>query len=366
MTSCSDKLTHLFKKHNKPIHPMTDSVPHLKIFDGYLRNEVFPVLNSTASADKSIWWKYLCTTTHLLKQQDINAATIEYYKLLLKQQILQKIFDELRIDHPKIASELITNYHNVRKWTASTAIIPLHYCRKNKLDEPTTLQQYFQQQNNNSNGGGNSVPIECTQQQEYSRHFKSWIEKILALNIHHHIKKVQAKYDEFKRIILMKYPSVNDRKNITPYRMRCLLKEYGCSKLNEVVSIIMKDVCEISIPDFSESEINHIETAFLLLATIYDHLCVSDPKVKELRKHYPYLIYKIIDMKYRVDIQKRQILTYVPLQKHQTLIKNEEVWRKIINEAKKRNIFEIGYGLMEQPIVINYYPIDPKEMTSIV
>lgn len=166
-----------------------------------------------------------------------------------------------------------------------------------------------------------------------TKHGKAWIDKIQALEQ----IDVTEVTTEIKRRI------ANDKilkHNLTCSMIRNYLKEMKCTRYNEHVSLIRKQVTGIAPPELTEQELKKIHTYFDRVIHIFNRNKAED---KPNSPYHPYFLYKIIDCvldagglsdsaRVAAETRKREILSCIHLQSSSTLRANDIKWKQICQE----------------------------------
>lgn len=180
----------------------------------------------------------------------------------------------------------------------------------------------------------NPTSLISTTRYDFIRHYRIWLEKILAIN-DKYLNKYLKEYNLLRDYILREYPLLTERKNITAIQFREILKKLHLTKLNDIITTLMKKICHIHIPNFTPKEFFDLENIFIQVIKVYDTIKETN---EVNRKYYPYFIYKIIEFYFRNNREKLKILNYIHLQKKKTLVINDLKWKSIC--SKISNIIE--------------------------
>ena len=146
---------------------------------------------------------------------------------------------------------------------------------------------------------------------DFLRHYRIWLEKILGIN-DKYLNKYKNEYIKIKNYIEKEYPLVAERKKITITLLRQFLKKLNITKLNDLISLLMKKICNTNIPCLNAKELSDMENLFINIIKVYD---IIKNKSEINRKYYPYFIYKIIEYYFRDNKEKLVILKFIHLQK---------------------------------------------------
>jgi hypothetical protein len=172
---------------------------------------------------------------------------------------------------------------------------------------------------------------------DFLRHYRIWLEKILGIN-DKYLNKYQNEYNIIKNYIEREYPLVAERKKITINLLRQFLKKLNLTKLNDLISILMKKICNTYIPTLNAKELADMENLFINIIKVYD---IIKNKNDVNRKYYPYFIYKIIEYYFRDNKDKLILLKFIHLQKKKTLVQNDQVFKLICEKIPHLIDFKI-------------------------
>ena len=164
------------------------------------------------------------------------------------------------------------------------------------------------------------------------RHFKTWIDRILAKESEDELKvtiqKVTLSADEIiqkiKESLISRSKSIE---HITIDDIRLILKELKMTTLNKNTSLIAKKITGRSPPNITDDQYMHVHSLFVSVMEARDN--ISDI-IKCNRIYYPYYIVKILDI-ILTDVEQRKILNYIHLHKETTLSSNDLEWAEICN-----------------------------------
>ena len=161
------------------------------------------------------------------------------------------------------------------------------------------------------------------------RHFKTWIDRILAREPLEEICKEDDPQGE-KIINTIREYLVGKRKSnehLTIDDIRNILKEIGRTQLNRNTSLIAKKITGRSPPKLDENKYNKIYTLFLKVMEARDHIAINN---RCNRIYYPYYISKLLSL-FLTTPEERKILNYIHLHKESTLSSNDQEWQEICN-----------------------------------
>jgi hypothetical protein len=163
---------------------------------------------------------------------------------------------------------------------------------------------------------------------DFLRHYRIWLEKILGVN-EKYLNKYQNEFNSIKNYIEKEYPLAAERKKITINLLRQFLKKLNLTKLNDLISLLMKKICNTYIPTLTAKELSDMENLFINIIKVYD---IIKNKNDINRKYYPYFIYKIIEYYFRDNKDKLILLKFIHLQKKKTLVQNDKVFKLICDK----------------------------------
>jgi hypothetical protein len=156
------------------------------------------------------------------------------------------------------------------------------------------------------------------------RHLREWLDKIQAKN----------KYDIHPADIqqIEEFIKKNKYTDMDSTKMRIILKTLKLQKYNGYCSLLIKLTSSllpqpIIIPQLSSIETHRVIIKFIKIRDIY-HQKIKKDNDKE-RQYYPYWIYKIIQIEFSHDEKKKELLKFIHLQSNQTIMKNDENFKKI-------------------------------------
>ena len=296
----------------------------------------------------NIYYKYILLIGNTLREYSINYENKEkileisekFYKILENNNILNLLDiiykninnnllyeNKLEIEHNKI---LLLDYKNN------------YICNDNvyntKIEKCTCVNSYKLNINENEIicnicGSIYNKPILKNHNVEdiniikydFLRHYRIWLEKILGIN-DKYLNKYKDEYNKIKNYVEREYPLMAERKKITITLLRQFLKKLNITKLNDLISILMKKICNIQIPTLNAKELTDMENLFINIIKVYD---IIKDKKEINRKYYPYFIYKIIEYYFRDNKEKLTILKFIHLQKKKTLAQNDIVFKTI-------------------------------------
>lgn len=161
------------------------------------------------------------------------------------------------------------------------------------------------------------------------RHFKAWVDRILARESEDELKNPGDETGE-KTIQLIKCHLIAKRKSIehlTIDDIRNVLKETDKTYLNKNTSLIAKKITGRSPPKLDEQKYLTIYSLFLKVMEARDRISNS---TRCNRIYYPFYIWKLFSI-FLTTPEERKILNYIHLHKEQTLSNNDKEWLEIVN-----------------------------------
>lgn len=173
-----------------------------------------------------------------------------------------------------------------------------------------------------------------------ARHCKFWVNRIQAK------EKKEIPPPIIKNIKLsMIRDCLVDKRKIKCTHVRMYLKELNCTEYNDHVPLIRKIITNKSPPPLKEKEIRKLYNYFNKAVDAFDN--VKSPSQSNT-PYYPYFIYKIIDQILSNGMRKKLILECIHLQSRETLISNDNTWKKICDIVEE----------------LNYNPTDRNEQSN--
>jgi hypothetical protein len=161
------------------------------------------------------------------------------------------------------------------------------------------------------------------------RHFKTWIDRILAKESEDELRVAgipngEVVIEKIKDSLISRSKSIE---HITIDDIRLILKELKITSLNKNTSLIAKKITGRSPPNLTDDQYMRVHSLFVLVMEARDKI---DNINKCNRIYYPYYIAKILDL-ILVDQEQRKILHYIHLHKETTLSSNDVEWSEICN-----------------------------------
>ena len=144
------------------------------------------------------------------------------------------------------------------------------------------------------------------------RHFKTWIDRILARESIDEIctpddPTGEKIINEIRQYLIRKSKS---KSHLTIDDIRNILKELGKTNLNRNTSLISKFITGRSPPKLCDNKYNQIYTLFLKVMDVRDKLSINH---RCNRIYYPYYIQKILSI-FLETPEERKILNYIHLE----------------------------------------------------
>jgi len=175
---------------------------------------------------------------------------------------------------------------------------------------------------------GNYININNTKQGCYdpSRHCKIWVQRIQGKE---NIDIKKDCIDKIKKCLIRDKNTIKN--NILCEHIRNYLKEIKYTEYNDNIPYIRKIIFNIEPPSLNIDELRKLYNLFDKSIDVFDDIKSSD---KSNTMYYPYIIYKILDNILKPGMRKRKILECIHLQGRETLISNDNEWRKICKHIK--------------------------------
>lgn len=161
---------------------------------------------------------------------------------------------------------------------------------------------------------------------EPSRHFRSWIERIQAIESHEIPSEV---IDQIRDHI----NKTGQPKNYS--QIRKILKVLHLTEYNDHAALFTKMFVGRAPPTLTIHEIRSVEVMFNKIMEAYEEIIQEDAKKKSHNKpYYPYFIYKIIENQF-AGTSKMELLDFIHLQRRETIIKNDNLFKKICERLNR-------------------------------
>jgi hypothetical protein len=178
---------------------------------------------------------------------------------------------------------------------------------------------------NNNNTMHNNNDDKQSTKYDFLRHYRIWLDKILATD-----NKYLVKYENditlLEKKIYIDYPLEQQRNKLNISHIRVYLKNSNLTKLNDIVPILLKRITKHNPPQLNAKEYFDLENLFIQIMKVYDTIKKND---EINRKYYPYFIYKLIEYYFRNNPEKQKLLNNIHLQKKKTLVNNDLKWKSI-------------------------------------
>ena len=167
------------------------------------------------------------------------------------------------------------------------------------------------------------------------RHFKTWIDRILARESE---SEIGSPDDHNGEKLIKQISSILKSKRmsieyLTIDDIRMILKEIRRTNLNRNTSLIAKKLTGRSPPKLDENKYQEVYSLFLKIMHVRDELS-SNTRCNRI--YYPYYISKILSLILKTP-EERKILSYVHLHKADTLSSNDIEWEKICKALPELN-----------------------------
>ena len=163
-----------------------------------------------------------------------------------------------------------------------------------------------------------------------ARHCKFWVNRIQAKE-----KKEIPKQIIKKLKLSMIRDCLIDKRKIKCMHIRMYLKELNYTEYNDHIPLIRKIITGKTPPQLKEKEIRKLYNYFNKAVDAFDNVKLP---TQSNTPYYPYFIYKIIDQILNNGRRKFLILECIHLQSRETLISNDNTWKKIC-----KNVDELNY-----------------------
>ncbi len=247
---------------------------------------------------------------------------------------INKLFQTLDIYNPQYvqlekATKLLKSIDNIVLGTNSKRVnYEICSCGKKMFVQPhsstlicecglikellgTVFEDYqFYNQDGQKTKHGNYEPL---------RQLKIWLDRILATEKVEIPEKILNKV----RQRIKQYGDKNYQINCE--KIRGYLKECDLTTYNVHVSMIYKLITKNSPPHFNYHDRKHVCARFCSLLRFLKKI---DSKIEGDIKYYPYFIYKICEADYAHDPDKLIILDFIHIQSHDTVSKNDEIYKE--------------------------------------
>jgi hypothetical protein len=226
----------------------------------------------------------------------------------------------------------IFNFNNNMIYSSITNDNPIDYCLCynndkidiNQLELVCSYCGKIYPNNNNMISNNNNDDKQLTKY-DFLRHYRIWLDKILATD-NKYLVKYKNDIDLLEKKIYTDYPLEQQRKKLNISHIRAYLKNLNLTKLNDVVPILLKKFTKNEPPQLNATEYFDLENLFIQIMKVYDTIKTND---EINRKYYPYFIYKLIEYYFRNNPEKQKLLNNIHLQKRKTLVMNDLKWKCI-------------------------------------
>lgn len=140
-----------------------------------------------------------------------------------------------------------------------------------------------------------------TTKYDFLRHYRIWLDKILANGNKYNVKyNKDIKFLEKK--IYEDYPLEQQRNKLNINHIRLYLKNLNLTKLNDIVPILLKKITKNDTPQLTAKEYFDLENLFIQVMKCYDTI---KSKSHINRRFYPFYIFKIIEYYFRNNPEKK-------------------------------------------------------------
>lgn len=270
---------------------------------------------------------YQCTITYKNRIDNINIIN----KIELIFNCVNEYINNNNLLTDKIKIEIF-NFNNNIIYSSITNNITIDYClciNKDKID----INQHelvcsfcgkIYQNYNNTTNNNNSDDKQSTKY-DFLRHYRIWLEKILATD-NKYLMKYEKDIALLEKKIYTDYPLEQQRNKLNISHIRVYLKNSNLTKLNDIVPILLKRITKHNPPQLNSTEYFDLENLFIQIMKVYDTIKTND---EINRKYYPYFIYKLIEYYFRNNPEKQKLLNNIHLQKKKTLVNNDLKWKCI-------------------------------------
>lgn len=180
----------------------------------------------------------------------------------------------------------------------------------------------------NATAPNNAVDDKQSIKYDFLRHYRLWLDKILAIN-DKYLNKYEKDIELLEKKIYSDYPIEQQRNRLNIDTIRAYLKNTNLTKLNDIVPILLKKITKNEPPKLTSYEYFDLENIFVQVMKVYD--TIKTPNEIN-RKYYPYFIYKIIEHYFENNNEKKALLKNIHLQKRKTLVTNDLKWKMICDK----------------------------------
>jgi hypothetical protein len=161
-----------------------------------------------------------------------------------------------------------------------------------------------------------------------AKYFDEWIRKIEGKPS----KKVPAEVIEAVRNRAIKTKLINP----TYEDIRGVLKYLGKTPYNHFCPYIRWQVTGIKSEQLTAEEKSEIKSIFITAIDIYMEI---KPESRTNNPHYPFFIFKIIDLLMKNSERKFKIMDAIHIQERKTIVKNDNDWERVCEKMNNKKIY---------------------------
>jgi hypothetical protein len=176
-----------------------------------------------------------------------------------------------------------------------------------------------------------------TKHGEYNpaRHFKQWMDYIQGRDAGDIPQAVIDRLED-----LMDKNRVMNKSHVTYEQFRKYLKTIKKTTYNKNIPRIKRMITGVCPPQINVDDEYDLSISFDKVIEIWEHVKISEKENSV--PYYPYIIYKLIDLKYPPTHIYRGLLECIHMQGRNTVIKNDKRWKRICEYSQKhsKRIFE--------------------------
>lgn len=118
--------------------------------------------------------------------------------------------------------------------------------------------------------------------------------------------------------------------------IRAVLKYLGKTQYNHFCPYIRWQITEVKPEQFTTDEKTEIKSRFITAIDIYMQV---KPDTRTNKPHYPYFIFKLVDLLLPNSERKFRIMDAIHIQERKTIVKNDIYWEKVCHEMKDSKIY---------------------------
>lgn len=296
------------------------------IYDIYLMSVVDIIVNYYNNYNDK---NNICDCTTIYKNRIDNINIVNKIELIFNYVNDHINNNNLLTDQMKID---IFNFNNNMIYSSITNNTPIDYClcyNNDKIDinQHELVCSYcgkIYPNNNNIISNNNNDDKQLTKY-DFLRHYRIWLDKILATD-NKYLVKYEKDIELLEKKIYTDYPLEQQRNKLNISHIRAYLKNSNLTKLNDIVPILLKRITKNDPPQLNATEYFDLENLFIQVMKVYDTIKTND---EINRKYYPYFIYKLIEYYFRNNPEKQKLLNNIHLQKRKTLVTNDLKWKCI-------------------------------------